>query len=69
MEKRPVRRIDTDMEPVDRKNELEVRDPFQRMKPFISFRYSSREISSNGSKTYIRAKEKSFVSGKFKSEE
>ncbi|MEI7638891.1 MAG: hypothetical protein WCJ37_16405 [Syntrophus sp. (in: bacteria)] len=70
MEKNPViRRRDNDIDHTDRKTEKEILDPFQRVNPFVSFRYSSREISSVGGKTYLRAKEKSFVDGKFKSEE
>ena len=70
MEKNPViRRRDNDIDHTDRKTEKEILDPFQRVNPFISFRYSSREISSVGGKTYVRAKEKSFVDGKFRSEE
>lgn len=69
MEKDPVRRINTDIDHADRKTEKEILDPFQRVNPFVSFRYSSREISSVGGKTYVKAKEKSFVDGKFKSEE
>jgi len=69
MEKTPIRRSNTNIEPADRKTEMEILDPVQRMNPFISFKYSSREISSTGGKTYVKAKEKSFVDGKFKSEE
>ena len=70
MEKNPVvRRIGNDIDHADRKTEMELCDPVQRMNPYISFRYSSREISSVGGKTYVRAKEKSFVDGKFKTEE
>jgi len=69
MEKTPIRRSNTNIEPADRKKEMEILDPIQSVNPFISFRYSSREISSVGGKTYLKAKEKSFVDGKFKSEE
>ena len=69
MEKNHIRRINTDLEPADRKTEMEILNPIRSMSPFISFRYSSREISSVGGKTYLRAKEKSFVDGKFKSAE
>lgn len=51
------------------KNEVEILDPFQRAFPFINFRYSYREISSNGGQTHVRSQEKSFENGKFKSEE
>ena len=69
MEKNPIRKSNTDIEPADPKKEIEILNPIQSMSPFISFRYSSREISSVGGKTYVKAKEKSFVDGKFKSEE
>ena len=70
MEKRPeISGQNKDLEPADRKTEVEIIDPVQIKNPFISFRYSYREISSVGGKTYVRAKEKSFVDGKFKSEE
>ena len=69
MEKNPVKRTNTGIDHADGKTEKEILDPFQRVNPFVSFRYSSREISSVGGKTYVRAKEKSFIDGKFKSEE
>jgi hypothetical protein len=53
----------------DRKKAMEILDPVQRRKLFVSFRYSYREVSSFGDKTYLRAKEKSFENGRFKSEE
>jgi hypothetical protein len=53
---------------VDRKTEMEALNPVQRKKPFISFRYSYREVSSVGGKTYVKAKEKKFENGKFTSE-
>ncbi|MEN6622463.1 MAG: hypothetical protein ABFD50_13035 [Smithella sp.] len=51
------------------KNEVEILNSFERAFPFISFRYSYREISSSGGKTHVRSQEKSFKNGKFKSEE
>ena len=69
MEKNPVKRTNTGIDHADGKTEKEILDPSQRVNPFVSFRYSSREISSVGGKTYVRAKEKSFIDGKFKSEE
>lgn len=49
--------------------EIEILDPLQKASPFISFRYSCREISSSGGRTRVRSMEKSFENGKFKSEE
>jgi len=46
MEKRPVKRMNNEIERADRKNEIEVIDPVQRANPSISFRYSYREVSS-----------------------
>jgi hypothetical protein len=69
MEKRPVTRTNSDLDHADRGKEVEILDPVQSKSPFISFRYSYREVSSVGGKTYVRAKEKSFEDGKFKSEE
>ena len=69
MEKRPVKRTNNEIERADRKNEIEVIDPVQRANPSISFRYSYREVSSAGGKTYLKSKDKSFIDGKFKSEE
>lgn len=67
MEKRPeISGQNKDLEPAERKTELEIIDPGQRKNPFISFRYSYREVSSVGGKTHLRAKEKSFENGKFK---
>lgn len=50
-------------------NDVEILDPLQKAFPFISFRYSCREISSSGGRTRVRSMEKSFENGKFKSEE
>jgi len=50
-------------------HDIEILNPVQKASPFISFHYSYKEISSDGSKTYMRSKEKSFENGKFKSEE
>ena len=69
MEKLPVSRMNNDLDHAGRKTEVEVFDPVQRKSPFISFRYSYREVSSVGGNTYVKAKEKSFENGKFKSEE
>jgi hypothetical protein len=69
MEKRPVKRMNTDIERADDKKEIELFNPIQKMNQFISFKYSYREVSSLGGKTYLKAKEKSFADGKFKSEE
>src|SRR5664280_3460040 len=49
--------------------DVEIIDPAPQTSSFISFRYSYKEISSIGGKTYLKAKEKSFENGKFKSEE
>ena len=49
--------------------EIDILDNLQRRSPFFSFRYSYREVSSFGGQTYLKAKEKSFENGKFKSEE
>lgn len=54
---------------VDRGKELEIIDPVKRKSPFISFRYSYREVSSVGGNTYVKAKEKKFENGKLTSEE
>ncbi|HPL68073.1 MAG TPA: hypothetical protein PLG94_16190 [Smithellaceae bacterium] len=51
------------------RNNVEILDPVQQASPFFSFRYSYKEISSDGGRTRIRSKEKSFENGKFKSEE
>ncbi len=48
---------------------MEVLEPVQRMPPFISFRYSYREISSVNGRTQIRSKETQFADGKLESEE
>jgi len=48
---------------------MEVLEPLQRMSPFISFRYSYREISSVNGRTQIRSKETRFADGKLESEE
>lgn len=69
MEKKPVKRKNADIERADCTQEIDVFNPFQIPNPFIAFRYSYREISSVGGKTYLRAEEKSFVHGKFTSEE
>lgn len=50
-------------------HDVEILDPVEKASPFLSFRYSYKEISSGGGKTHIRSKEKSFENGKFKSEE
>ena len=50
-------------------HDIEIINPAQKKSPFISFHYSYKEISSDGGKTYMRSKEKSFENGKFKSEE
>jgi hypothetical protein len=49
--------------------DIEILDPVQKASPFISFHYSYKEISSDGSQTHVRSKEKSFENGIFKSEE
>jgi hypothetical protein len=51
------------------RHDVEILNPVQKPSPFISFRYSYKEISSFGGQTHIRSKEKSFENGKFKSEE
>lgn len=50
-------------------HDIEIQDRGQNTTPFISFRYSYREVSSNGGTTYIKSRDKSFENGKFKSEE
>ena len=50
-------------------HDVEIHDPIQNKSPFISFRYSYKEISSGGGKTHVRSKKKSFENGQFKSEE
>ena len=50
-------------------HDIEIHDRGQNNSPFISFRYSCREVSSSGGRTHIRSKDKSFENGKFKSEE
>jgi hypothetical protein len=50
-------------------HDIEILNPVQKAFPFISFHYSYKQISSDGGKTYMRSKEKSFENGKFKSEE
>jgi len=69
MGKRLISRMNADIEPADHKKEMEILDPLKKASPFLSFHYSYREISSDGGKTHIRSKEKSFENGKFKSEE
>ena len=69
MGEKSVKRMNKDVELVKRNKEVEIIDPDQRMQQFFSFRYSYREVSSAGGKTYLKAKDKSFVDGKFKSEE
>lgn len=49
--------------------DIEVLKPVHRASPFISFRYSCKEISSDGVNTHIRSTEKSFTDGKLRSEE
>jgi len=48
---------------------IEVLNPVRQASPFVSFRYSYKEVSSDGVNTLIKSKEKSFENGKFKSEE
>ncbi len=62
MEKRPEIKV-------DRGKEMEILNPAGRNSPFISFRYSYREVSSVGGNTYVKAKEKKFENGRFTSEE
>jgi len=69
MEKSPATRMSNNLDRFDRKTEVEILDPVKKNSPFISFKYSYREISSVGGKTYLRAKEKKFENGKFTSEE
>lgn len=51
------------------KHDVEVVNPSWGAFPFISFRYSSREVFSDGRQTCVRSKERSFENGKFKAEE
>jgi uncharacterized membrane protein YkgB len=53
----------------NREQQLEILNPVIKNSPFISFRYSYREVSSVGGNTYVKAKEKKFENGKFTSEE
>ncbi|MBW6486302.1 MAG: hypothetical protein K0B01_09160 [Syntrophobacterales bacterium] len=53
----------------DRVKQLEILNPVKRNSPFLSFRYSYREVSSVGGNTYVKAKEKKFENSKFTSEE
>jgi hypothetical protein len=69
MEKRPVKRTPLNVEEDNGRKEMEVQGPLERANPFISFRYSFREISSVDGRTHIRATERSFENGKFKSED
>lgn len=50
-------------------HDIEIHDRGRNDPPFISFRYSYREVSSSDGRTHIRSKDKSFENGKFKSEE
>ena len=49
--------------------DVEVLDDTPNPFPFVSFRYSYKEISSDGVNTRVRTKKKSFENGKFQSEE
>ncbi len=49
--------------------DVEIVDDTPNPFPFVSFRYSYKEISSDGVNTRVRAKKKSFENGKFESEE
>jgi hypothetical protein len=49
--------------------DIEVLDHTPNPFPFISFRYSYKEISSDGVNTTVKAKKKSFENGRFQSEE
>ena len=49
--------------------EVDMIRPEKNASSFISFRYSYQEISSDGERTRVRSKKKSFENGKFKSEE
>jgi len=49
--------------------DVEIVDDAPNPFPFVSFRYSYKEISSDGVNTRVRAKKKSFENGKFQSEE
>ncbi|HOF05132.1 MAG TPA: hypothetical protein PK175_06220 [Syntrophales bacterium] len=51
------------------RDSVEILNPVQKSSPFISFRYSCKEVSSHGGKTRIRSTEQSFEDGNFKSEE
>jgi len=50
-------------------HDVEFFDPVPNKSPFVSFRYSYKEVSSGSGRTHIRSKEKSFENGKYKSEE
>lgn len=50
-------------------HEPEILHPSHNSNPFMSFHYSYKEISSDGGKTLVKSKEKSFKNGKFRSEE
>lgn len=49
--------------------EMEILEPRQGVFPFISFRYSYREISSVNGRTQIRSKDTRFADGRLESEE
>lgn len=51
------------------RGDIEVLEPARGVSPFISFRYSYREITSVNGRTQIRAKKKRFADGKLESEE
>jgi len=50
-------------------NDIEVLDHTPNPSPFISFRYSYREISSDGVNTTVKSKKTRFENGRFQSEE
>jgi hypothetical protein len=64
-----IEKSQTDIVRHPEKRDIEILDPVKKSQPFISFRYSYKSVSSIGDKTHIKSKEKSFVNGKFQSEE
>jgi hypothetical protein len=66
MNKSPVKRNEDGMKDSNRDN-VKVIPPEGH--PFFSFRYSYKQVSCVGGKTYIKAKENRFEGGKFESEE
>lgn len=72
MNKSPVKRNEDGMKDSNRdnvKDNVKVIGPPPEGRPFFSFRYSYKQVSCVGGKTYIKSKESRFEGGKFESEE